>query len=117
MKEKMLFRTLLTVTASSLLLGGCVYRERVVYRQPVNGETETETEVAVDEAPPAPVVEEIGMAPAPGFIWIGGYWGWNGRWMWQSGHWGRPPHRGALWIGPRYAIRGGRHVFIRGYWR
>jgi hypothetical protein len=115
MKEKLLFRGLLALAAGSLLLGGCVYRERVVYRQPVAGETETEVEVG--EAPPAPIVEDISIAPAPGFIWIGGFWAWNGRWMWQGGRWAHPPRHGALWIGPRYVVRGGRHVFIRGYWR
>src|SRR4029077_6672436 len=29
-------------------------------------------------APPPPREEFIGVAPAPGYIWIGGYWGWTG---------------------------------------
>ena len=77
---------------------------------------ETETEVEVDQAPPALYVEEVGVAPGPGFVWIGGFWGWNGHWVWQAGHWGHPPRRGALWVAPRYVFRGGRHVYVRGYW-
>jgi len=103
------------LTASSLLLSGCVYRERVVYSQPAAGGSGTE--VDVEEAPPAPLVEDMGVCPGPGFVWIGGFWGWHGHWIWQAGHWGRPPHRGAIWVGPRYIYRGGRHVWVRGYWR
>lgn len=52
-------------------------------------------------APPAPPPEVIGVAPGPGFIWIGGFWNWVGnRHVWIGGHWesNRPgyvwsPHR------------------------
>jgi len=39
-------------------------------------------------APPPAQVEVIGVAPAPGYVWIGGYWGWTGaRHEWVGGHW------------------------------
>ncbi len=37
--------------------------------------------------------------------------------VWYRGHYERPPHPGARWFGPRYELRGGRRVYIRGYWR
>lgn len=41
-------------------------------------------------APPAPRVEVIGVAPSPGYVWIGGYWNWvGGRHVWVPGRWDR----------------------------
>jgi len=48
-------------------------------------------------APPAPRVEIVGVAPAPGYLWIGGYWGWaGGRHEWVAGHW-EAPRPGYRW--------------------
>ncbi|HEY4988296.1 MAG TPA: hypothetical protein VII09_00740 [Opitutaceae bacterium] len=110
-----------TIFASALALtSGCVVAVRpapapVVYEQPVVG---APGEVIVDQEQPAPVVETVGIAPGPGFFWIGGYYHWSGaRWVWYRGHYERPPHAGAAWIRPRYEYRGGHRVYIRGYWR
>jgi WXXGXW repeat (2 copies) len=41
-------------------------------------------------APPAPRVEVVGVAPNPGYVWIGGYWNWvGGRHVWVPGRWDR----------------------------
>jgi hypothetical protein len=94
---------------------GCVVAVRpapapVVYAEP--------NEVVVTQEPPPPIYETVGVAPGPGFIWIGGYYHWNGGgWVWYRGHYARPPHPGARWFGPRYEFRGGRRVYIAGYWR
>jgi hypothetical protein len=65
----------------SILAGtsGCVVAVRpapapVVYEQPVGAPGE----VVVTSDPPAPLYETIGVAPGPGFIWVGGYYHWNG---------------------------------------
>jgi hypothetical protein len=105
---------------SVLALSGCVVAVRpapapVVYEQPVPGAPE---EVTVTQDPPAPLYETVGIAPGPGFIWVGGFYEWNGGgWIWRRGHYAHPPRPGAVWFGPRYEFRGGRRVFIRGYWR
>ena len=107
MKDKLVSRSLLALAAGSLLLGGCVYRERVVYRQPVSGETESEVEVG--GPPPAPIVEEVGVAPAPGFIWIGGFSGLEWPMGMAAGPLGEPAvprcpvGRAALWPSRRQA--------------
>jgi hypothetical protein len=73
-------------------------------------------DVAVtDVAPPPPQYEAVGVAPAPGYIWIGGAWFWEGgRHVWHSGRWeaGRPGYR---WVphtwrrdGNRWHMQGGR---------
>jgi hypothetical protein len=77
-------------------------------------------EVEVTSAPPpAAEVDVQGVAPGPGYVWVGGEWTWGpgGHWVWARGHWGRPPHAGAVWEPSRYEFRGGRHVFVHGRWR
>jgi hypothetical protein len=115
MKKSILFKSVLLLPVALLLLAGCVVRERVVYRE--RRPAVVENEVVVTEPPPAPIVEATVIAPGPSFVWVGGCWMWHGRWVWEHGHWDRPPHPGAVWVAHRYVYRGGRHVWIRGGWR
>lgn len=70
------------------------------------------------EAPPAPTVEARPPAPDPAYIWIPGYWVWQGNgWVWAQGHWAPPPRPEAIWVpGYWYRDRGG-WVWVEGYWR
>jgi hypothetical protein len=53
--------------------------------------------------PPPPVAYYVAPAPAPGYVWISGYYYPVGpRWYWRPGYWARPPYVGAYWIAPRY---------------
>ena len=85
---RVLLRNAAIVTALSAALSACVvYPARGYY---VAGP-------AVTIAPPAPRVEVYGVAPAPGYVWIGGYWNWVGaQHVWVGGHW-EAPHRGYRW--------------------
>jgi hypothetical protein len=96
----------LPIFAASLFVVGCI----VYPARPV-------AEVDIPGDPPAPIVEDVTPEPGVGFIWIGGAWAWHDRWVWESGHWDRPPHPGAVWVPHRYVYQNGRHVFIRGGWR
>jgi hypothetical protein len=95
------------VTGLSLTLSACVvYPARGYYVGP-----------AVAVAPPPPVVETYGVAPAPGYVWIGGYWSWvGGRHVWVGGHWdaARPGYRWEPhhWVrrGDGWHLAGGRWV-------
>ena len=60
------------------------------------------TTVVVAQPPPPPPAETIVIAPGSDYVWIGGEWAWNGRWIWVAGHWGYPPAPRAVWV--------------RGYW-
>ena len=121
MNKTLFLKPVLLIAGTSLLATGCVVREDVRYRPPprtvVVESAPAEGEVVVTSEPPPPVVETVTLAPEPGVVWIGGAWFWEGRWIWHAGHWGRPPHRGAVWVGPRHVYRGGHHVWVRGYWR
>jgi hypothetical protein len=52
----------------------------------------------IDEAPPpaspapAPLPEFISGPTAPGMVWVGGCWHWDGEgYVWLPGHWDSPP--------------------------
>jgi hypothetical protein len=64
--------------------------------------------------PPAPrVVHVAPAAPAPGFVWVNGYWyPVGGHYRWHEGYWTRAPYAGARWVAPRYE---GEHYY-NGYW-
>lgn len=66
--------------------------------------------------PPAPRVEVVGVAPYPGYIWVGGYWRWTGsRHEWITGHW-QAPRRGYHWAPHRWVHeRDGWHL-SEGHW-
>jgi hypothetical protein len=37
---------------------------------------------------PAPLVEVVPVAPAPGYHWVKGHYRWEGNhWAWVPGHW------------------------------
>jgi hypothetical protein len=116
MKILPFLKSSLLIAAGSLLISGCVVRERVVYQQPPPPATGG-AEVVVTEAPPAPIVEVVTVSPGPAFVWIGGCWVWQDHWVWERGHWAHPPRRGAVWVPHHYEYRNGVHVFIRGGWR
>jgi hypothetical protein len=75
------------------------------------------TSIAVDVnvAPPPPRM----VAPPPprhGYVWVDGYWRWNGhRHVWVNGYWVRE-RRGYHWVPARWVQRGPYWHFVPGYW-
>jgi hypothetical protein len=77
----------------------------------------TTTVVEGTPPPPASPPETVVVAPGPGYVWIGGEWVWNGRWVWASGHWAYPPYPHAVWVsGYWWRDYHGWHR-APGYWR
>ena len=80
-------------------------------------------EVSVGTSAPAVIVETMPVAPAPGYIWVPGYWAWRhhrfgfGHWEWVPGMWTVPPHRDAVWIGGRWEPHRGVNIWVDGHWR
>ena len=74
--------------------------------------------VYVDRAPPAAYNEVVTVAPGPGYVWVGGYYGWSGRdYLWNRGYWSLPA-RGYTHWNPGYWNRHDRgHHWVPGHWR
>lgn len=67
-------------------------------------------------APPAPRVEVVGVAPTPGYVWVGGYWNWvGGRHEWVAGRW-VAPRRGYHWVGHAWVRAGDGWRMRPGHW-
>jgi WXXGXW repeat (2 copies) len=85
----------------------------------IGGLCGTAQTVVIRKAPPPPVRGGVvGVAPGPGYVWVGGYQRWTGsRYVWVAGRWVRPPRPGAVWVQPRYVHSGSTWLFHKGYWR
>lgn len=71
--------------------------------------------IDVDQPPPSPRYEAAPPA-RPGWVWVPGFWYWEGhRHIWREGRWERP-RPGHHWVAPRWEDRGGRHHFEPGRW-
>ena len=65
--------------------------------------------------PPELRYEEV-PGPRDGFVWINGYWGWDGyRHTWVGGHW-EPARRGYLYRPAHWDHDGDRWRLRQGYW-
>jgi len=66
--------------------------------------------------PPEPLYESMTASPGYGYVWIDGYWHWNGyEWTWVSGRWERQ-QEGFVYVQPYYDYVGGQYVYTPGYW-
>ena len=72
--------------------------------------------VAIGWAPPPMLVEDIPPPPTPDATWTGGYWTWQGDWVWSAGRWVVPPRPRYVWVQPYYEHRDERVIFVPGYW-
>ena len=99
-------RNLFAAAALAVALCGCV-----VTASPYYGGG-----ALVAVAPPAPRVEVVGVAPAPGYFWVGGYWGWSGnRHVWVPGRWAAP-RAGHVWVAQHWVHESGGWRSVNGHW-
>jgi hypothetical protein len=88
----------------------------VVYERGTGTDNEP---IYVNESPPPPREEVIvGLAPAPGYVWVGGYWTRRpAGWTWVDGRWISPPRPGAQWVPGHWDRHPRGHIWISGHWR
>ena len=73
--------------------------------------------VRVHVVPPLLPVYEQPLCPGDGYLWVPGYWAWNGNeYYWVPGEWMEPPEFGYLWTPCYWGFSNGFYVFHRGYW-
>lgn len=108
---------LFAAAAAALALGACttvvqprpMVRERVVY-QPAPAQL---------RPMPAPVREDRGQPPDPGFNWVAGHWTWQGNaWAWTHGRWvAQPvPPMPALIVEQITVAPSPQHYWVPGHW-
>ena len=67
-------------------------------------------------APPELRIETVGVAPAPGYFWVGGSWFWEGgRYAWHGGYWERP-RPGYHWVAHSWQHSNGNWHERPGHW-
>jgi len=99
-------RTRFRIPLAALLaaaLGGCIVA-------PLPGET-------VAYSPPPPLrYEAVGLAPTPGYFWVGGAWFWQGgRYAWHPGYW-QAPRPGYRWVPHEWHAEGNAWHSTPGHW-
>ena len=71
----------------------------------------------VSGLPPEPLYEQVPAAPGDGYVWIDGYWHWNGdEWVWVGGRW-EQQQDGYVYVEPYYNEVDGSYIYTPGYWR
>jgi len=71
----------------------------------------------VSFAPPVIPVYEEPPLPAPGYLFVPGYWAWDGTdYYWVPGTWVEPPINGLLWTPGYWSYQDGFYVWTDGYW-
>jgi hypothetical protein len=73
--------------------------------------------MVVENDPPAPIVEYVPAAPYPDYVWLGGFWGWSGGWVWHAGRYAPRPYRGAAWVSGGWARGSHGWAWHGGRWR
>ncbi len=75
-------------------------------------------DIRVRLGPPPPPREVVIVRPGPRYVWVSGYYQWDGRrYRWVAGYWTLPPRGRSAWIPGRWERRDGMHIWIDGRWR
>jgi len=91
----------LALAAASLAMAGCALQAQHANLHAAVGPQP----MAVKRAPPAMLVEVPPPAPFGDAVWVGGYWVWQGNWIWAHGRWLGPPNPGYHGVHPYYEKR------------
>jgi len=67
--------------------------------------------------PPSPRYERRPPRPGPDYVWVSGFWNWDGaRWGWVSGRWEVAAAPDAYWIGARCVRSERGYIYEPGHW-
>ena len=92
-----------TILAASMLATACAGASGRVY---------------VRSGPPPIRAEVVGVAPGPGYVWVPGYYNYNGGgYVWVGGRWDRPPRSRARWVPGHWQRDRRGWYYVQGHWR
>lgn len=74
--------------------------------------------ISVQIAPPVLPIYRQPPLPAPGYLWLPGYWAYDpyGGYFWVPGTWVQPPRVGYLWTPGYWGWINGAYLWNGGYW-
>ena len=73
--------------------------------------------ISVRIGPPLLPVYAQPICPAPGYIWVPGYWAWSpDEYYWVPGTWVLAPEPGFLWTPGYWGFSEGLYIWYPGYW-
>jgi YXWGXW repeat-containing protein len=68
--------------------------------------------------PPTPIVEARIVAPGAGYVWVPGFYRWDGRdYLWVAGHYELPPRTRARFVEGHWAHDRQGWYFVEGHWK
>lgn len=84
---------------------------------PVPSRAHVAVGISVRIGPPILPVYVQPVCPAPGYIWVPGYWAYGpDGYFWVPGTWVEPPEVGLLWTPGYWGWNDGLYVWYPGYW-
>ncbi len=73
--------------------------------------------VAAEPPPPPGEIVVRGERPGPDYVWVGGFYDWQGDdWVWVPGHWIAPPEPTVRWVSARYVRVDGGFRYEPPHW-
>jgi YXWGXW repeat-containing protein len=110
MNSKVLQRTILgAVLAGGTALGALAQ----IPIPPLPG---VDVRITTRRPPPLRYERRI-VSPGAGYVWVKGFWNWNGdQWEWIPGRWDRPAVAEAYWIPARYIRTSRGTIYEPGHW-
>ena len=105
-------RLFICASATALMLGAAPIGPVIT-----SSEAQVVASITAGVAPPLLPVYVQPPIPGPGYVWIPGYWAWDGQeYYWVPGYWATPPAANLLWTPPYWAWNDGVYDFYPGYW-
>ena len=60
--------------------------------------------------------DDSSICPPDGYLWVPGYWAWDGDYYWVPGTWVFAPEVGDFWTPGYWSSSDGGYIFHQGYW-
>ena len=109
--KRLFISTLMVLSLTFMIFGWLAFAQQYQPQPPPR------VEVQPPAPPPQLRVEIPGTAPSPDYVWIPGYWDWNGHdYLWISGKWMELPAPKVTWVPGHWEWNGYNYVWTSGYW-